>query len=108
MPSKSHNQLLPILNDIITNKRCTPRLCVPEGPSISSGRHGGFDLTLERRSKFAPITAVTVTWWKREGDEFRAAMRERDQSKIGRLARLKGVVETAEAKLPGLRLGGSQ
>lgn len=54
----------------------------------------GVDLALKRRSKFAPIEAVTVTWWKKEGDEFRAAMRERNQSKIGRMARLKGAVET--------------
>jgi hypothetical protein len=63
----------------------------------------GVDLTLVRRSKFAPIEAVTVTWWRKEGDEFRAAMRERDQSKIGRMARLRGAVETAE---PAMRLKG--
>jgi hypothetical protein len=53
------------------------------------------DLTLARRGKFAPIEAVTVTWWRKEGDEFRAVMRERDRSKVGRMARLKGAVETA-------------
>jgi Initiator Replication protein len=52
------------------------------------------DVSLERRSKFAPIDAVTVTWWRKEGDEFRAAMRERNQSKLGRAARLRGTVET--------------
>jgi hypothetical protein len=52
------------------------------------------DLTLVRRSKFAPIEAVTVTWWRKEGDEFRAVMRERNRSKVGRVARLRGTVET--------------
>jgi hypothetical protein len=55
----------------------------------------GVDLTLVRRSKFAPIEAVTVTWWRKEGDEFRAAMRERNRSKLGRMARLRGEVEIA-------------
>jgi hypothetical protein len=53
------------------------------------------DLTLVRRSKFAPIEAVTVTWGRKEGDEFRAAMRERNRSKVGRMARLRGINETA-------------
>jgi hypothetical protein len=55
------------------------------------------DLTLVRRSKFGSIEAVTVTWWRKEGDEFRAVMRERDRSKVGRMARLRGTVETAAA-----------
>jgi plasmid replication initiation protein len=56
----------------------------------------GVDLALVRRGRFAPIEAVTVTWWKKQGDEFRAAMRERSQSKVGRMARLKGTVEMAQ------------
>ena len=59
----------------------------------------GVELTLARRSKFAPIDGVTVSWWKKEGDEFRAAMRERNRSKVGRMARLKGAVETAAVAL---------
>jgi hypothetical protein len=55
----------------------------------------GVDVRLERRSKFAPITGVTVAWWRKQGDEFRAAMRERNRSKLGRMARLRGEVETA-------------
>jgi Initiator Replication protein len=54
----------------------------------------GVDLTLTRRSRFAPIEAVTVAWWRKEGDEFRAVMRERNRSKLGRAARLRGMVET--------------
>jgi len=55
----------------------------------------GVDMILIRRSRFGPIQGVTVTWWKKEGDEFRAALRERNQSKVGRMARLKGTVDTA-------------
>jgi hypothetical protein len=55
----------------------------------------GVDLTLVRRNPYAPIEAVTVAWWKKQGDEFRAAVRERDRSKAGRMARLRGLVETA-------------
>jgi hypothetical protein len=54
----------------------------------------GVKLALERRGRFTPITAVTVTWWKKEGDEFRAAVQERNRSKVGRMARLRGAVET--------------
>jgi hypothetical protein len=40
------------------------------------------DLALVRRNKIAPIEAVTLTWWRKEGDDYRAAMRERDRSKL--------------------------
>jgi hypothetical protein len=57
----------------------------------------GIDLALVRRGKFAPIEAVTITWWKKQGDEFRAAMQERNRSKLGRMARLRGEVEIVKA-----------
>ena len=44
----------------------------------------------------APAHEVTVTWWRKEGDEFRAAMQERGRSKVGRMARLRGQVEKVE------------
>jgi hypothetical protein len=53
------------------------------------------DLALVRRNKAAPIEAVILTWWRKEGDEYRAAMRERDRSKVGRMARLRGKAEIA-------------
>ena len=52
-----------------------------------------------RASGRAPITAVTLAWWRKEGDEFRASHAERQRSKAGRMARLRGMVETA-ASLP--------
>ena len=50
----------------------------------------------------APIHAVTLAWWRKSGDEFRAAMQERNRSKVGRMARLRGQVETAEVPSPSL------
>ena len=43
----------------------------------------------------APIRDVAVAWWKKQGDEFRSSMQERNRSKLGRMARLRGQVETA-------------
>ncbi|MGD0108753.1 MAG: replication initiation protein [Rhodopila sp.] len=73
----------------------TARVTDPAVLEVNGLSDVGVDLTLVRRSKFAPIEAVTVAWWRKQGDEFRAAMRERDQSKVGRMARLKGAVEAA-------------
>jgi hypothetical protein len=57
----------------------------------------GVQIEMVRRHPRAPVTAVTLAWWKKQGDEFRDAMRERDRSKVGRMARLRGTVETAAA-----------
>ena len=46
-----------------------------------------------RKSPRAPITAVTITWWRKEGDAYRDTLRELRQPKVGRMARLKGTVE---------------
>jgi hypothetical protein len=54
----------------------------------------GVQIDVKRRHTRAPIESVTTAWWKKQGDEFRNAMRERDQSKLGRMARLRGQVET--------------
>ena len=53
-------------------------------------------IELERIHSRAPIHAVTLAWWRKSGDEFRAAMQERNRSKVGRMARLRGQVEMAE------------
>ncbi len=54
-------------------------------------------IELERQHSRAPIHAVSLAWWRKSGDEFQAAMQERNRSKVGRMARLRGQVETAEA-----------
>ena len=50
-----------------------------------------------RRHSRAPVHEFALTWWKKEGEEFRIAMQERNRSKVGRMARLKGQVEKVEA-----------
>jgi Initiator Replication protein len=57
----------------------------------------GVDIELRRRHARAPIHEVAIAWWRKSGDEYRAALEERNRSKVGRMARLKGQVETAEA-----------
>jgi Initiator Rep protein, WH2/Initiator Replication protein, WH1 len=46
-----------------------------------------------RKSPRAPITAVTVSWWRKQGDAYRQTLRELRQPKVGRMARLKGTVD---------------
>jgi hypothetical protein len=53
----------------------------------------GVDLELVRPRPRAPVSEVVVTWWRKEGEEYRAAIRERRRHKAGRTARLKGLVE---------------
>jgi len=56
----------------------------------------GVEIDLRRRHARAPIHEVAISWWNKSGDEFRAAMQERNRSKVGRMARLRGEVERAE------------
>ena len=53
----------------------------------------GVKLEPRRRSTRAPIESVAATWWPKQGDEFRATYKERQRSKLGRTARLRGLVE---------------
>ena len=41
----------------------------------------------------APITGIHLSWWQKDGDAFRRSYRERRQSKLGQMARLRGQVE---------------
>ena len=65
----------------------------------------GVHVEVRRRSSRAPIDSVVVAWHRKEGDEFRAALRERERSKLGRSSRLRG---TAEAVTIGNRLVGNR
>src|SRR5580698_9579465 len=56
----------------------------------------GVDIDLRRRHARAPIHEVAISWWSKSGDEYRAALEERNRSKVGRMARLRGQVETAQ------------
>lgn len=53
----------------------------------------GVSIEPVRKGPRAPITAVTVAWWRKQGEAYREALRERQRPKLGRLARLKGLVE---------------
>lgn len=62
----------------------------------------GVTVEVCRRSPRAPMEAIAVTWWKKEGDQFREAIRERERPKLGRKARLKAQIEaSASARLTG-------
>ena len=56
----------------------------------------GVQIEMVRRHPRATAHAVSLAWWRKEGDEFRAAMQERNRSKVGRMARLRGSVEQVE------------
>jgi hypothetical protein len=51
------------------------------------------EIELRRKHARAAIHEVVVAWRKQEGEEFRASKQERERSKVGRKARLRGNVE---------------
>jgi hypothetical protein len=51
-------------------------------------------IEVHRKHGRAPIHAVCVCWWKKSPAELQSAVKERNRSKIGRMARLRGTVET--------------
>lgn len=53
----------------------------------------GVQIDLIRERAGGPITSVVVAWWKKEGEEYREVLRERERPKLGRMARLKGKTE---------------
>lgn len=56
----------------------------------------GVRVEVRRPSPRAAIEGVAVAWWPKQGDDFRATLKERQQSKLGRSARLRGETETAD------------
>lgn len=52
------------------------------------------DVELRRRHARAPVDDIAVAWRKPEGEEYRAAIKERNRHKTGRMARLRGTLET--------------
>ena len=55
---------------------------------------------VERRHSRAPITAVTLTWWRKEGDAFRATYAEQQRPKQGRTARLRSMAQATPPSVP--------
>jgi hypothetical protein len=54
---------------------------------------------VERAYSRAPITGFQLSWWRKDGEEYRQIYQERQRSKLGRMARLRGRVE-AVAPIP--------
>jgi len=60
----------------------------------------GVQAKLVRAHGRAPITAVTLAWWRKEGDAFRATHAEQQQPKQGRTARLRRMAQPAPPSAP--------
>ena len=59
----------------------------------------GVKAEVQRKHSRAPISGVTIVWWKKSPAELGEAVKERNRSKIGRMARLRGSVETTTIPL---------
>lgn len=70
------------------------RVLEPAALEVNGLSEIGVTLEAVRKGPKAPITAITVAWWRKQGDEFREAVRERNRPKFGRLARLRGATES--------------
>ena len=57
------------------------------------------DIELRRKHSRAPIYEVAVSWRTKTAEEFRQVQLERDRSKVGRMARLRGNVEAVEHQM---------
>lgn len=57
------------------------------------------DIELRRKHSRAPIYEVAVSWRTKSADEFRQVQLERDRSKVGRMARLRGNVEAVNHQM---------
>lgn len=53
----------------------------------------GAQIEPRRQHSRAPVHEIALCWWRKAGDEFRAAVQERNRSKVGRMARLRGQVD---------------
>jgi hypothetical protein len=53
----------------------------------------GVAVEIRRRSPRSPVEAIAVTWWKKEGDQFRETIQERARPKLSRMARLKAQIK---------------
>jgi hypothetical protein len=59
----------------------------------------GVQIEMVRKHPRATAHAVTLCWWRKSPEEMAAVARERNRSKVGRMARLKGAAETAAVAL---------
>lgn len=80
-------------NDFI--KRVVEPACI----EVNGLSEFGVRVEVERAYSRAPIMGVLLCWWCKEGEEFRQTYRERQRSKVGRMARLRGQTD-AVAPIP--------
>ncbi len=59
-------------------------------------------IDVRRRHPRAPIEEIAISWRSKTPDEFRASIKERNRSKVGRMARLKGMAEEVATPTPTL------
>jgi hypothetical protein len=52
-----------------------------------------------RKHSRAPVDSFDIAWWRKSPEELAKAIKERNRSKVGRMARLKGSVETVTTAL---------
>jgi uncharacterized protein YeaO (DUF488 family) len=57
----------------------------------------GVQIDLVRAHPRAPVTAAAMTWWRKDPEDFKQAYKERQRSKAGRLARLRGTTDADTA-----------
>jgi len=57
----------------------------------------GVRIEMVRKHPRAAAHAVMICWWRKSGEEFKAASQERGRSKVGRMARLRGQVKEVAA-----------
>jgi hypothetical protein len=66
----------------------------------------GVRIEMVRKHPRAMAHAVKLCWWRKSPDEFQAAHRQGNRSKVGRMARLKGAVEETVTALDLPPIGG--
>jgi Initiator Replication protein len=78
------------------------RVIEPAALEVNGLSEFGVKVDVDRAYSRAPITGVTLAWWRKDSDEYRATHQERQRSKLGRMARLRGTTEVVEplAALP--------
>jgi hypothetical protein len=71
------------------------RVIEPAALDVNGLSEFGIKVDVDRAYSRAPITGVTLAWWCKDSDEYRATHQERQRSKLGRMARLRGTIEVA-------------
>ena len=70
------------------------RVIDPASIEVNGLSELGVKIEVERAYSRAPITGIQLGWWRKDGEEYRQTHKERQRSKLGRMARLREQVET--------------